>query len=241
MRRTLRSYRHFGPIGPAARVEDGPMETTATGPWGHRANHRPRLARAVLLAAMLVIASVGGVSAGRSTSVDPALMTPALNPAFTWECWSAGDRIVCDGELTESYLVDAFPCEAGPMWIRGTDSRHVRRVSDSDGRALRSLLTVQIRDELSLSRSFEGIVAKGRAQFSVAFDYVIPGDLSSRISVLRGADAIVTIPGQGLVLHDVGVKAYDFADNLLFAHGQHPIVDDFEAAVGRVCDALAGG
>lgn len=218
------------------------METTATGPWGHRAASS-RLARAVLLAAMLVIASVGGVSAGRSSSVDPALMTPTLNPAFTWECWTAGDRIVCDGELTESYMVEGFPCEAGPMWVRGSDSRRVRRVSDSDGRALTSLLTVKIRDELSLSPSFEGIVAIGRAQFSVAFDYVIPGDISSRISVLRGADVIITIPGQGLVLQDVGVKAYDFADNLLFAHGKHPILDDddAEAAFGRVCDALAGG
>lgn len=150
---------------------------------------------------------------------------------------------MCDGELTESYMVDAFPCEAGPIWARGTDSRRIRRVSDSDGRALTSFLTVQIRDELSLSPSFEGTVAKGRAQFSVAFDYVLPGDISSRISLLRGADAIVTIPGQGVVLRDVGVKAYDFADNLLFARGQHPILDDVdaEAAERRVCDALFGG
>jgi len=51
------------------------------------------------------------------------------------------------------------------------------------------------------------------------------------------------VPGHGLLLHQVGVISYDIDDNLLFARGVHPIVDDADAAFEQLfregCDALA--
>jgi hypothetical protein len=41
-------------------------------------------------------------------------------------------------------------------------------------------------------------------------------------------------------MHDVGVKSFDIEDNVLFAHGPHEVLDDFEAAFDDVCDALQG-
>jgi hypothetical protein len=206
----------------------------------HRAR-RGRGALALATAMLVTLAGAGGALAGRGATVDPGLMTPALSPAFDWECWRAADAITCDGESTDSYTAaEVFPCGDGFIYATGTDHRTVRRISDADGRALTSWMRVAIRDQLSLSPSMEGIVANGRGQFSVAFEWAVPGDQSTRTSILRGADAVAVIPGQGVVLLQVGVISYDIDDNLLFARGVHPIVDDVEAAFGQLCDALSG-
>ena len=67
-----------------------------------------------------------------------------------------------------------------------------------------------------------------------------PGDASTRVEVVSGNDVTVVVPGTGLVIHDVGVKSFDIEDNLLFAHGQHQVPEDFEAAFAKVCEALQG-
>jgi len=209
------------------------------------AGNRRVPAAAVLLALVVAIGSAGGATAGRPASVDPAFMTPALNPTFDWECWRAGDQIVCEGTATESWSgVEIGPCDdGGALYSTGFDSRRIRRVSDSEGRALTSQLFVQARDTVSRSPTMDGTVAKGRGQFYVSFAWGIPGDQSTRTSILHGMDTSVTVPGHGLLLHQVGVISYDIDDNLLFARGVHPIVDDADAAFEQLfregCDALA--
>jgi hypothetical protein len=47
------------------------------------------------------------------------------------------------------------------------------------------------------------------------------------------------LPGYGFVLHDTGTKMFDIDDNLLIAHGQHPVVWDFEGTFAKLCDAFA--
>lgn len=50
----------------------------------------------------------------------------------------------------------------------------------------------------------------------------------------------MVVPGTGLDIHDVGVKSFDIEGNVLFAHGQHEVLDDFDAAFAKVCEALQG-
>ena len=200
---------------------------------------------AALLVLVLTLGLTGIAAAGRANSVDPAFVTPALNPTFAWECWGAGDQIVCEGTATESWSgVEIGVCDdGGALYSAGFDSRRIRRVSDAEGRALTSQLFVQARDTVSRSPTMDGTVAWGVGQFYVSFDWAVPGDQSTRTSVLHGADTSVTVPGQGLLLHQVGVISYDIDDNLLFARGVHPIVDDADAAFEQLftqtCDALA--
>ncbi|HEX6127895.1 MAG TPA: hypothetical protein VF071_02630 [Candidatus Limnocylindria bacterium] len=202
-------------------------------------------AAALGLALVFALGLTGSTAAGRVNSVDPAFMTPALNPTFDWECWGAGDQIVCEGTATESWSgVEIGLCDdGGALYSTGFDSRRIRRVSDAEGRALTSQLFVQARDTVSRSLTMDGTVAKGMAQFYVSFEWGVPGDQSTRTSILHGMDASVTVPGHGLLLHQVGVISYDIDDNLLFARGVHPIVDDADAAFEQLftqaCDALA--
>lgn len=189
-----------------------------------------------------MLATAGGVSAGRSDSVDPALMTPPLNPSFTWECWRAGDQIVCDGKRITTYeAVEAIPCDDGWIYATGIARDTLRRVGDADGRALKTLGTTRIDDWVSRSPAFDGIVGMARGSWTDLYEYGVPGELSSRVVTRRGVDVILTIPGQGMVVLDAGIKSWDIEDSILSARGPHDLVEDIDGAFARACDALAGG
>jgi hypothetical protein len=170
-------------------------------------------------------------------------MTPPLNPSFTWECWRNAQGIVCDGERTLTYTaVEALPCPDGSwVYVTGTDQRTLRRIGDANGLALSAFETVRIDDRLSASASFDGIVGNGRGVWTDSYEYVVPGDLSSRIVTRRGVDVLLTIPGQGLVVLDAGIKSWDIDETILFERGPHALIDDPFGALLAVCDALAGG
>ena len=77
----------------------------------------------LVLAAMLALPATVG-AAGR-TPVDPSIMQPALNPAFTWTCWRMDDKTMCDGEPHDSWtaLDIGVPCAGGTIYSTGTKTR----------------------------------------------------------------------------------------------------------------------
>jgi hypothetical protein len=202
----------------------------------------PRKAMAILVGvlALLVPASA---SAGQPDSVDPAIMQPALNPSFApWDCWRTGTGIVCDGARTLAWegAETIFVCEGRPVYSTGTDERTLRRYGDEAGLALRANAHVDIRETLSLTADGSGPTLRGIAQWEDHYEYLVPGDLSSRTVTRTGIDVAVTGAGVGLVIHEVGIKAFDIDDNVLLVHGPHPILDDFEGAwFAKICDAFA--
>jgi hypothetical protein len=196
----------------------------------------------MVAAALLTLITAVGASAGQPDTVDPALMSPPLNPSFTWECWRAGDRIICDGERTTTYEAQEapIPCDDGWVYATGIARDSLRRVGDAEGRALTTLGTTRIDDSLSLTPAFDGVVASAHSSWTDLYDYQVPGDLASRTVTRRGVELILTIPGEGNLVLDAGIKAWDIDDNLLFARGPHDLLDDIDGAVTRLCDALAG-
>jgi len=201
----------------------------------------PRKAMAILISvlALLVPASA---SAGQPDSVDPAIMQPALNPAFSpWDCWRTGTGIVCDGSsvLVWKGAETEFTCDGGPVYSTGTDKRTLRRFGDQAGLALKTNGHVDIRETLSLTADGSGPTLQGIAHWDDHYKYLVPGDLSSRIVTRTGIDVAVTGTGVGLVIHELGIKAFDIDDNLLLVHGPHPVLDDFEGSFAKLCDAFA--
>jgi hypothetical protein len=200
--------------------------------------------RLCYLSALIVITVLGPpatafAAAGR-TPVDPSIMQPALNPTFTWTCWRMDDKTRCDGERHNSWTaVDTgIPCAGGTIYSTGTDDRFLRRWGDSTGLALHSHGVANIRETLALNPEMTGTTARADGSFSQRFTYGVPGDVSTRVEIFSGNDVTVVLPGMGLVMHDVGVKSFDIEDNVLFAHGPHEVLDDFDAAFAKVCDAL---
>jgi len=179
-------------------------------------------------------------AAGRGESVDPALMQPPLNASFApWACWRTGTGITCEGHRTlTNFGETGLVCNGRMMWVDEVDERSQRRYGDENGLALRTVSHVNIRGTLGLEPDLSGINLFGGANYQEHFEYGTPGDLSTRTSRITGWDTRASAPGVGLILHDAGVKTYDIEDNLLFAHGPHPVADDFEAAFARLCVAF---
>jgi hypothetical protein len=201
----------------------------------------PRKALAVLVS-VLALLLPASASAGQPDSVDPAIMQPALNPSFApWDCWRTGNGIVCDGTRALSWegAETGFVCEGRPVYSTGTDERTLRRFGDESGLGLHSTGHADIRETLSLTPDGSGPTLQGIAHFTQHFEYAIPGDLSSRTERFTGIDVTVTGAGVGLVIHDVGIKSFDIEDNVLLAHGPHPVLDDFEGTFAKLCDAFA--
>jgi hypothetical protein len=196
----------------------------------------------LLLTFLATIPLAFPAGAAARTPVDPSIMQPPLNPTFDWSCWRTDDKTVCDGERHLSWTaVDTeIPCAGETMYSTGTDDRFLRRWGDAQGLALQSHGVADIRETLALNPDMTGITARAIGHFSQRFSYAVPGDQATRVEVQSGNDVTVVIPRTGLVMHDVGVKSFDINDNVLLAHGQHDVLDDFDAAFGKVCDALQG-
>ena len=111
-----------------------------------------------LMAAIGGLVAVPSVLAGRTDSVDPALMQPPLNPSFApWDCWRAAETIICEGSKSETYdglEVDFLSCAAGPIYSEGIVTSTARRVGDAEGRALET--SFRDRYEETFSSSADG-------------------------------------------------------------------------------------
>ena len=189
----------------------------------------------------LALSAPVGVAAGRGASVDPALMQPALNATFApWECWRTGTGITCEGHrtLTAVGMETFFVCDGRPVYTNEVDTRTQRRYGDANGLALKTVVHVDIRGILGFEPDLSGPNLTGRGVFQETYYYLVPGDLSTRTDRYTGLDVRITGPGVGLVVHDVGVKTFDINDNVLFMHGPHPVVEDFDGAFAGVCPAL---
>lgn len=202
--------------------------------------HKMKRALFMLLAAIAVLGAPDAAGASGRSPVDPAIMQPPLNPTFDWSCWRTDSGTVCDGERHLSWAAadTEIPCGEGTIYSTGTDDRFLRRWGDEQGRALRSHGVGNITETFALTPGMTGTTARAIGRFSQRFGYAVPGDLSTRFEILSGIDVTVLTAGAGLVMHDVGVKSFDIDDNALLAHGQHEVLEDFDAAFAKVCNAL---
>jgi hypothetical protein len=168
-------------------------------------------------------------------------MQPPLNASFApWDCWRTGSGITCEGHrtLTAVGAEAEFVCDGRQVYTNEVDVRTQRRYGDANGLALKTIAHVDIRGILGFEPDLSGPNLAGRGIFQETFEYGVPGDLSTRTDRYTGLDVKLTGPGVGLVVHDVGVKTFDIDDNVLFMHGPHPVVEDFDAAFAGVCPAL---
>ncbi|MFL5650165.1 MAG: hypothetical protein ACJ777_02710 [Chloroflexota bacterium] len=195
----------------------------------------------VALGCVSVLLAPASALAGRGDSVDPGIMQPALNPAFgPWECWRTGAGITCDGESHDSWTnAETFiVCDGRPVYSTGTDDRTLERHGDQHGLALWSRSQGDVPETFSMQPDGSGPTLRATGSFEIHYDYGVPGDGSTRTARWTGIDLKVVGRGVGLVLHDVGVKTFDIDGEVIFRHGPHPVVDDFDGAFQKVCDAF---
>jgi len=201
--------------------------------------------RHVLLVITIVGLALSGPQAafaGKTSTVDPALMQPPLNPTFApWDCWRAGDRIICEGAMTETYAgleVDFLACDAGPAYSAGTVTSVARRVGDVDGRALITTFRDSYVEWFTADPGGSGPRLRSAGNVRHIFEYAVAGDPSTVSVSTIGVEIRVTGQGVGLLMHDVGVRTWDSDGNLLKAAGSHISFESFMESHSRICSAL---
>lgn len=87
-------------------------------------------------AAVLALLLPATASARSPRAVDPASLTPALNPNFTWSCFDTGAGPICQGTFDVSYENEQIDmvCNGSPVYVTGSGSERMTRWHTPDGR-----------------------------------------------------------------------------------------------------------
>lgn len=192
---------------------------------------------------VLVALLAATAAAGSPHAVDPATVTPPLNPSLTWSCFDTGTGPICQGTLETSYQNEPIDmtCDGNPVYVTGTASDHATRWHLPDGRATKTISNESSDDRFSLSPTGDGPSLSVRGHWNRHYIYPVPGDRSSRVLTELGAVYVATAPGDGVVFHDVGLIRFapgsDF-EEIDVMHGPHDLYSDFEAVEQAVCDQL---
>lgn len=197
-----------------------------------------------LVAALVPLAPAGAKS---PRVVDPATVTPALNPDFApWACFETGKGSTCQGEFRPAYENEpiGLQCEGQDVYISGGGREFMTRWHDAEGRATKTVVHLDYPgDVFSLSPTGEGPSVTIRGHWNRHYDYLVPGDRSSRVMTEVGAIYLVNQPGQGMVLQDTGRVTFapgEEFEAITSQAGVHQVYDDPWVVGTVICDALAG-
>jgi hypothetical protein len=87
------------------------------------------------------VSLAASASADSPHTVDPALMTPTLNPEYSpWTCLIAGTGITCTGYQDLSYTNEPLDLQCGgrTVYVTGVQRSKFVRWHDLDGRAVKT-------------------------------------------------------------------------------------------------------
>jgi hypothetical protein len=178
-------------------------------------------------------------------AVDPATVTPGLNPTFgPWECFMTGTGITCEGDKLEEYAGPiGLQCGGADVYVTGQERSFMTRWHDLEGRAVKTSLQTNIDDRLGLSPSGDGYAVLGSGHWHKHYVYPVPGDSSARLLTETGAIMRIVAPGRGgLLFQDTGSVTYlpdQEYEGVAEMHGVH---DRFTGASeeAAICQGLVG-
>jgi len=179
--------------------------------------------------------------------VDPATVTPALNPEFApWTCVEVGQGITCDGVFEPSYSEPiGLQCDGREVWLTGEGREVATRWHTAEGLATRTSVRLEYPgDVFSFDPAEEGaadgaeLVVSGR--FHRSYTYPVPGDLASRVLTERGLIYLGKVDGR-VVFIDAG--SVEFAPGQDFEvitemRGRHDVYEDPGLIDRVICETL---
>ena len=206
---------------------------------------KPQLVLALVLGA--AVAAAAPAQAKSPHEVDPSTMTPTLNPQFApWSCFEAGEGITCQGSYRPAYQNEpiGLECAGREVLITGSGREFMTRWHTADGRATKTQVHLDYpADRFSLSSDGTGPSVTVRGHFNRLYDYLVPGDRTSRVLTEVGAIYLVNVPGQGIVLHDTGPVTFEPGQDfemIATMHGVHDVYEDPTAIDTLLCETLSG-
>jgi hypothetical protein len=145
-------------------------------------------------------------------TVDPATMTPTLNPEYApWTCILAGTGITCTGlqDLTYTNEATDISCDGEVGYVTGVQRSKFVRWHDLSGRALKTSIQTNFpSDQLTLSPTGQGPAVFLSGDWHKHYAYPVPGDLTQRVLIETGSALKLRVPGEGITFRDSGTVTY---------------------------------
>jgi hypothetical protein len=183
------------------------------------------------------------VAAGLIAAAAPAAAATSLNPAppSWYTCKPTGGGTICHGTMSfEHFAGFDGTCPQGfNILENGYKDETGTRYYDRDGNLTRRVLhdIYPVGNPLNvLYNSQTGTSVPYRTDVTETDDLAVPGDFGSATSRFTGNGYTVTLPGGGLLVHDVGQFAFAPDGSILEDHGPKML---FSGQTGKLCAALA--
>jgi hypothetical protein len=198
---------------------------------------------AVALATLALVLVAAPAAAKSPNTVDPATMTPPLNPEYApWTCVVAGTGITCTGLQDLAYTNEAIglQCNGQDVYVTGAQRSKFVRWHDLDGRALKTSIQTNFTDQLTLSPTGEGSAVFLSGAWHKHYVYPVPGDLTQRVLTETGSAGKLRVPGEGVTFRDSGTVTYVPNQEYETPSGMHGVHDRFSDADldALICDGL---
>jgi hypothetical protein len=182
-------------------------------------------------------------AAGLIATAAPAAAATSLNPAppSWYTCKPTGSGTICHGTMSFEWSAgfDGTCPQGFNILENGYKDETGTRYYDRDGNLTRRVLhdIYPVGNPLNvLYNSQTGTSVPYRTDVTETDDLAVPGDFSSATSRFTGNGYTVTLPGGGLLVHDVGQFAFAPDGSILEDHGPKML---FSGQTGKLCTALA--
>ena len=182
-------------------------------------------------------------TAGLAATAAPAAAGTSLNPAppSWYTCKPTGSGTICHGTMSFEYF-SGFDgtCPQGFNILENAPKDETgTRYYDRDGNLIRRVLhdIFPVGNPLNvLYNSQTGKSVPYRTDVTETDTLAVPGDLSSATTRITGNLYTVTLPGGGLLVHDVGNFTFAPDGSILEDHGPKML---FSGQTDKLCAALA--
>lgn len=215
---------------------------------------RHRLA-ALSVAALALIGTAAPTTSASAANgvVEPtdARLTPnpleSSDPGTSFTCQTTGPEITCLGDLRYTWASEPGPEDwcAQPLWsIDGSFERRQTRsyaFDSATGQYLEyfRLNHLDIADSLAAAPDADPATGvQTRLHMLWASDFVVPGDLDSRVTRKQGIDTWFKTPHGGIFTLDVGQKSTFLGEDFNLRGRWRVALGDPPAEFGKVCNAL---
>jgi hypothetical protein len=194
--------------------------------------------RALVLGVTLVAAAIAAANASGGQPVTQPLNPPA--PSF-YTCMATGNGTICHGTEAGTHFA-AFDgsCPQGfDILENGYTEVNATRYYDGDGNLIRELDHQQQSAANPLNVLYNSLTGKSTPysqDYTITEDFAVPGDFSSVTTTINGKIYMATLPGDGMLVHDVGVLAFAPDGSVLTEHGPKLL---FNSQTDELCALLA--